>query len=49
MAKISIQRRFDLVPPGKDRGSEFLQVTLSEIISNGEQVHSQRGGLRYEG
>jgi len=24
MAEISIQRRFDLIPPGKDGGSELL-------------------------
>jgi len=26
MAKISIQRRFDLIPPCKDRSPEFLQI-----------------------
>ena len=40
MAKISIQRRFDLGPPRKDSGSEFLQ--LGAASAEGRRTFAQK-------
>jgi hypothetical protein len=45
MAKISIQRHFDLVPPCKDGGPEFLQIGASSI-KQWRTVAQKSGALR---
>jgi hypothetical protein len=42
MAKISIQCRFDLVPPRKDGGSEFLQIGAAS--AEGWRTVAQKSG-----
>jgi hypothetical protein len=42
MAEISIYRRFDLVPPRKDGGSEFLQIAAA--YTEGGGTFAQKSG-----
>jgi hypothetical protein len=46
MAKISIQCRLDLAPPGKDGGPDFLQIGAASI--KGWRTVAQKSGLLVE-